>query len=79
MSEIVISEGNAQQVEVRLERDILWVTQSQKAELFGTSTDNISLHLKKIYQGKRLIEEATIEKFSMVRHAGEIVCRGNGG
>lgn len=70
MSDIVIFDADAQQVEVRLEGETLWVTQSQMAELFGTSTDNISLHLKKIYQDKELGEEATAEDFSVVRQEG---------
>jgi hypothetical protein len=34
-------------VEVRLDRDTVWLTQRQMADLFDTSTDNISLHQKK--------------------------------
>lgn len=70
MSDIVIFEADAQQVEVRLEGETLWVTQSQMGELFDTSTDNISLHLKKIYQDQELGEKATTEDFSVVRQEG---------
>jgi prophage maintenance system killer protein/prophage antirepressor-like protein len=70
MSDIVIFEAESQQVEVRLEGETLWVTQSQMAELFGTSTDNVSLHLKNIYQDKELDEQATTEDFSVVRQEG---------
>ncbi|MEQ6340408.1 MAG: virulence RhuM family protein [Gammaproteobacteria bacterium] len=70
MSDIVIFEADAQQVEVRLEGETLWVTQSQMGELFGTSTDNISLHLKNIYQDNELGEQATTEDFSVVRQEG---------
>lgn len=70
MSDIIIFEAAAQQVEVRLEGETLWVTQSQMGELFDTSTDNISLHLKNIYQDKELGEQATTEDFSVVRQEG---------
>jgi len=70
MSNIVIFEAESQQVEVRLEGETLWVTQSQMGELFNTSTDNISLHLKNIYKDNELNELATTEDFSVVRQEG---------
>ena len=35
--------------EVRLERETVWLTQRQMAELFDTSTDNVGLHQKKYF------------------------------
>jgi len=32
-------------VEVKLDRDTVWLTQRQMADLFDTSTDNVGLHL----------------------------------
>src|SRR5690606_27759021 len=58
------------QVEVRLEGETVWLSQAKMAELFATSTDNISLHLKNIYKDKELFEEATTEDFSVVRQEG---------
>ena len=37
------------------------------AELFGCSTDNISLHLKNIYKEKEIDEKSTAEDFSVVQ------------
>ena len=71
MSDIIIFDAESQQVEVRLEGETLWVTQSQMAELFATSPDNISLHLKNIYQEAELKEQATTEDFSVVRQEGK--------
>jgi hypothetical protein len=45
--------------------------QAQMAELFGTSTDNISLHLKNIYKEDELDEFVTTEDFSIVRQEGK--------
>jgi len=70
MSDIVIFEDDARQVEVRLEGETLWVTQPQMADLFAASTDNISLHLKNIYQDKELEGAATTEDYSVVRQEG---------
>ena len=53
-------------IEVRYENETIWLTQKLIAELFGTSTDNIGLHLKNIYTDGELVEEATTEDFSVV-------------
>ena len=51
--------------------DTVWLTQKAMAELFNCSVDNISLHLKNIYNEGELIEAATIEEFSTVQIEGE--------
>ena len=45
------------------------------SELFGTSTDNIGLHLKNIYKERELDENATTEEFSVVRQEGSRIKR----
>lgn len=57
-------------LDVRLERETLWLTQADMARLFGCSADNISLHLKNIYQEGELAPEGTTEEFSVVRTEG---------
>ena len=59
------------QLEITLEQDTLWLTQSQISVLFDTSTDNISLHLKNIYNEQELDENLTTEDFSVVRQEGK--------
>jgi len=71
MNDIVIFEAKDHQVEVRLEGETLWITQAQMAELFDTSTDNISLHLKNVFKEGELEEQATTEDFSVVRQEGK--------
>lgn len=58
-------------VEVKLDRDTVWLTQRQMAELFDTSADNISLHLKNIFADRELEEAATTEDFSVVQTEGK--------
>jgi prophage maintenance system killer protein len=70
MNSIIIFESCNQAVQVRLEGETVWLTQTQMAELFGTTTDNISLHLKNVYASKELEEIATTEDFSVVRQEG---------
>ena len=50
--------------------ETLWLTQKAMAELFGCSTDNISLHLSNIFSEGELTEKATTEDFSVVRKEG---------
>jgi hypothetical protein len=54
-------------VDVRLERETLWLTQGQMAELFDKDTDTIGLHLRNIFAEKELDEAATTEDSSVVR------------
>ena len=58
-------------LQVSLDNETVWLTQAQMAELFDTSTDNISLHLKNIYAEHELDENATTEVFSVVRQEGK--------
>ena len=58
-------------VDVRLEDESVWLTQRQMAEVFQTSTDNVSLHLKNIYATDELEEAATTEDFSVVQSEGQ--------
>ena len=64
------SESGQTRLEVRLVEETVWLTQAQMAELFQTSADNISLHLKNIFEDKELEEAATAEDFSVVRLEG---------
>ena len=70
---LIIYERDDQQVEVRLDaqRDTVWLSQRQMADLFETSTDNISLHLKNIFTDGELSEESTTEDSSVVRQEGK--------
>ena len=57
-------------VKVAIKDDTIWVAQRGMAELFDCSADNISLHLKNIYQDGELQESATAEDFSVVQNEG---------
>jgi len=64
------TDGKAQ-LEVALEQETVWLNQSQMAALFDTSSDNVGLHLKNIYQEGELEEAPTTEDFSVVRQEGQ--------
>lgn len=57
-------------VDVIVKDETIWTTQRAMAELFGCSSDNISLHLKNIYASDELQEISTTEKFSVVQKEG---------
>jgi len=69
--EIYQSEDGNFQIEVRLEKDTLWLSQAQMAELFEKDPDTISLHLKNIYKEGELEEGSTTEESSVVRQEGK--------
>ena len=58
-------------IEVRLENESLWMSQQQMKVLFQTTKQNISLHIKNIYQEGELDEEATVKEYLTVQDEGE--------
>ncbi len=70
-TDIAFYEGPGGTVEVRLDRESVWLTQRQMAELFDSSTDNIGLHILNIYKNQELIEHSTAEDYSVVRQEGK--------
>ena len=69
--EIYQAQDGTTQVEVRFENDTVWLSQAQMANIFDTSSDNISLHLKNIFNEEELDENLTTEDFSVVRQEGK--------
>ena len=58
-------------IEVLFAEENIWLTQKKMAELFDCSIDNISLHLKNLYQENEVDQESTIEEFSVVQKEGD--------
>ena len=63
-------DGAKEYIDVYFKDETFWLTQSAMAELFDCSADNISLHLKNIYEEEELDRATTTEKFSVVRKEG---------
>ncbi|PJE66955.1 cell filamentation protein Fic, partial [Candidatus Shapirobacteria bacterium CG10_big_fil_rev_8_21_14_0_10_36_6] len=57
-------------IEVLYAEENIWLTQKRMAELFDCSIDNVSLHLKNIYNDKELSSDSTTEEFSIVQKEG---------
>ena len=49
-------------IEVRLEDENVWLTQSSMAELFDTTKQNISLHIKNIFEENELNENSVVKE-----------------
>ena len=64
------SENGKTRLDVRFLGETVWLTQASMAELFQTSADNISLHLKNIYAEGELAVISTTEDYSVVRKEG---------
>jgi hypothetical protein len=55
------TEDGRSQIQLRAEYQTVWLTQSEMAELFNTSKQNISLHLKNIFADKELSEGSVVK------------------
>ena len=71
-SQIVIyqTESGQTKIDVRLENETVWLTQKSMAELFQTTPQNITLHLKNIFEEEELQENATCKDFLQVQQEG---------
>lgn len=58
------------QLDVKLENETVWLTQSQMVELFDSSKSNVSEHIKHIYADGELDESSTVRKFRTVQMEG---------
>ena len=56
-------DGNTQ-LEVKLEKDTVWLTQNQMAELFGRDRTVITRHIRNIFKEGELDENITCAKFA---------------
>mgnify|MGYP000373851472 FL=1 len=64
-------EDGVTKVNVRFSNEDVWLTQNQLAEIYDTTQENISMHIKNIYEDKELDENRTYKKFLLVRQEGQ--------
>ena len=64
------AEDGTFKIDVRLEDESVWLTQPLMAALFQTSQQNISHHIRMIYEEGELRPEATHKKYLSVRQEG---------
>ena len=71
-NDIVIFKNGELELEVTVseDRENVWLSQRQMAELFNVSTDNIGLHIKNILSDQEL-DSSTTEESSVVQTEGK--------
>ncbi len=71
-NEIIFFNSNDGQVKIDVlyADENIWLTQKKMAELFETTTQNITLHLKHIYEDKELNKDATCKDYLQVQKEG---------
>ena len=68
---IFATQNESDTIEVRFERETLWLSQKWMAKLFDCTTDNISLHLKNIFSSGELEQNSVTEDFSVTATDGK--------
>ena len=57
------AEDGRMRIDVRLEKETAWLTQSQMAELFQTTIPNVSMHIRNVFAEGELQADSVIQEF----------------
>ena len=68
---VKFNETGMPQIDVWLEDETVWLTQTQMAQLFKSSRTNVLEHIQHIYEDEELEKEATCRNFRQVRQEGK--------
>ena len=71
-NEIIIyqtQDGKAK-IDVQMEKDTVWLTQAQMVELFETTKQNVSSHIKNVFKEGELDKISTVKDFLTVQNEG---------
>ena len=75
-NQIVVYQPNeTMRLDVRLEKETVWLTQEQIANLFGTKRPAITKHLSNIYKSGELEREGTCSILEHMGNDGKQSCR----
>ena len=64
------TEDGLTKIDVKFDKDTVWLNQQQMAELYQSSRTNVVEHIKHIYEEGELSESSTCRKFRQVRVEG---------
>ena len=72
-NEIIVyqPEGGEFHIEVRVENETVWLTQAQMAELFNSTRNNITLHIKNIFQENELDAKSVCKESLLTANDGK--------
>jgi hypothetical protein len=65
------NENGTVNIDVRFENETVWLSQQLMADLFETTKQNISQHLRNIFDDDELSQEATVKEYFTVRFEGQ--------
>lgn len=68
---IFTAESGKPQIEVRIEDEMVWLTQKIMATLFGVDVRTINEHLQNIFENEELKEDSVIRKFRITATDGK--------
>ncbi|MBD3177995.1 MAG: hydroxyacid dehydrogenase, partial [Armatimonadia bacterium] len=64
------TDDDGREIRVLLQGETAWLTQAQMAELYQTTKQNISLHIRRTHADGELAEEATVKSYLTVAQEG---------
>jgi hypothetical protein len=72
MSDLILytSDDGKTRMNLRVDGKTVWLTQAEIAELFATTPQNVTIHIRSIYDEGELIEAATCKDSLQVRSEG---------
>ena len=64
---------------MKLDQDMVWLTQAQMTELFRTTRNNITIHIRNIFKNRELKEKLACKDYlhttaELVRKQNHFVC-----
>ena len=71
--EIVLYQSDSEStlLEVRIDEETVWLMQAQMVELFSSTKQNISLHIKNIFREEELDSSSTVKEYLTVQNEGD--------
>ena len=67
---VIYRTENMKEIEVYVSENTIWLTQSQIAELFATTPQNVTIHIRNILKDNELEKSSTCKNFLQVRQEG---------
>ncbi len=59
------------EINIVVKNDSVWATQKQMAEIFETTPQNVTIHLKKVYKDGEIDEVSTCKEYLQVQTEGK--------
>jgi len=67
----IFSSTTGIEINIVVKNESVWATQKQMAEIFETTPQNVTLHLKKVYKDGEIDEISTCKEYLQVQTEGK--------